>query len=82
MFKQLIQKIVGTKNERELKRLRPRVEAINAFENEMRALRDEDFPVRTAARMRTERPRHILARRWRRSFPRPLPSVVRRPAAP
>ncbi|MGE5848892.1 MAG: preprotein translocase subunit SecA, partial [Candidatus Methylomirabilota bacterium] len=49
MFKNLIQKIVGTKNERELNRLRPRVEAINALEPEMQGLSDADFKIRTAA---------------------------------
>ena len=48
MFKNLIQKIVGTKNERELARLRPRVESINALEPEMQRLREEDFKARTA----------------------------------
>src|SRR5574341_944225 len=49
MLKHLVQKIIGTKNERELKRLRPRVEAINALESEMQRLRDADFTARTAA---------------------------------
>ena len=49
MFKHLIHKIVGTKNERELKRLRPKVDAINALETEMGALGEEDFRARTAA---------------------------------
>src|SRR5574341_208292 len=49
MLKHLVQKIIGTKNERELKRLRPRVEATNALESEMQRLRDADFTARTAA---------------------------------
>ncbi|MBI3121197.1 MAG: preprotein translocase subunit SecA [candidate division NC10 bacterium] len=49
MFKHLIQKIVGTKNERELARLRPRVLAINALEPEMQRLSDADFRAKTAA---------------------------------
>ncbi|MBI4572790.1 MAG: preprotein translocase subunit SecA [candidate division NC10 bacterium] len=48
MFKYLIQKIVGTKNERELARLRPRVQAINALEPEVQRLSDADFRARTA----------------------------------
>ena len=48
MFKNLIQKIVGTKNERELARLRPRVEAINALEPEVQLLHEKDFKARTA----------------------------------
>jgi preprotein translocase subunit SecA len=56
MFKHLIQKIIGTKNERELNRLRPRVEAINALEPEMQRLSEADFKTRTAAlRDRVER---------------------------
>jgi len=49
MFKHLIQKIVGTKNERELTRLRPRVQAISALEPEMQRLSDADFRAKTAA---------------------------------
>jgi preprotein translocase subunit SecA len=49
MFKTLIHKIVGTKNERELKRLGPRVEAVNGFEGRLRALSDEDLRAKTAA---------------------------------
>ena len=48
MIKHLIHKIVGTKNERELKRLRPQVEAINALEPEVQRLKDADLKVRTA----------------------------------
>src|SRR5271157_4709470 len=40
-------KVIGTKNERELKRLAERVEQINALEAEMQLLKDSDFPVRT-----------------------------------
>ena len=39
---------MGTKNERELKRLSERVEAINAHEAEMQRLKDSDFPIRTS----------------------------------
>jgi preprotein translocase subunit SecA len=38
---------MGTKNERELKRLSGRVEEMNALEAEMQLLKDSDFPVRT-----------------------------------
>ncbi|HSB68963.1 MAG TPA: preprotein translocase subunit SecA, partial [Candidatus Methylomirabilis sp.] len=47
MFKMLVKKIVGTKNERELKRLRPRVEAINALEPDLQRLGDSDLRART-----------------------------------
>ena len=41
-------KVIGTKNERELKRLGERVVEINALEAEMQGLKDADFPIRTA----------------------------------
>jgi preprotein translocase subunit SecA len=41
-------KVIGTKNERELKRLSERVVEINALEAEMQVLKDADFPIRTA----------------------------------
>jgi len=40
-------KVIGTKNERELKRLAGRVGEICALEPEMQKLKDSDFPVRT-----------------------------------
>jgi preprotein translocase subunit SecA len=43
----LIAKVFGTKNEREIKRLMPRVEAINALEPEMRKLTDEQLRAKT-----------------------------------
>jgi preprotein translocase subunit SecA len=48
MFGQLLTKIVGTQNDRELKRLRPRVAEINAFEPAIQALRDEQLRGKTA----------------------------------
>jgi preprotein translocase subunit SecA len=42
-----IAKVFGTKNERELKRLRPDVEAINALEPAMKALSDEQLRAKT-----------------------------------
>src|SRR5688500_16374903 len=47
MFGQLLTKIVGTQNDRELKRLRPRVAEINAFEDVIRALSDEQLRGKT-----------------------------------
>jgi preprotein translocase subunit SecA len=44
----VVKKIVGTKNERELKRLQANVARINALEPQVQVLRDEDFPRRTA----------------------------------
>jgi preprotein translocase subunit SecA len=49
MFKTLIHKIVGTKNERELKRLQPRVQNINDCEAEVQALSDADLRAKTTA---------------------------------
>ncbi|HEY8054410.1 MAG TPA: preprotein translocase subunit SecA [Terriglobales bacterium] len=45
----LIAKVFGTKNEREVARLQPQVEAICALEAEMQALTDEEMRARTAA---------------------------------
>ena len=49
MWKFLVHKVIGTKNERELKRLRPRVGAINALEPEMQRLSDAELRAKTAA---------------------------------
>ena len=43
----LLKKIVGTKNERDLKRLRPRVEVINKIEEGLQALSDEELKAKT-----------------------------------
>jgi preprotein translocase subunit SecA len=43
----LLAKVVGTQNERELKRLRPVVEQVNAFESALKQLRDEQLRART-----------------------------------
>jgi preprotein translocase subunit SecA len=48
MFGQLLTKIVGTQNDRELKRLRPRVADINAFEDRIKALSEEQLRAKTA----------------------------------
>ncbi len=47
MINVLLGKIFGTKNEREVKRLMPRVLAINALEPEMRKLSDEQLRAKT-----------------------------------
>jgi preprotein translocase subunit SecA len=44
----LLGKIFGTKNEREIKRLQPRVAAINALEPEMQKLSDDELRAKTA----------------------------------
>ena len=43
----LLKKIIGTKNERDLKRLRPLVGQINALEEELQALNDEELKAKT-----------------------------------
>jgi preprotein translocase subunit SecA len=47
-FQIALGKVIGTKNERELKRLSERIEAIQALEPEMQKLPDAEFPARTA----------------------------------
>ncbi len=48
MFLDTLQKIFGSKNERELNRLRPLVQAINEKEPEMEALSDDQLRAKTA----------------------------------
>ncbi|NIQ95078.1 MAG: preprotein translocase subunit SecA [Desulfuromonadales bacterium] len=48
MINTLLKKIVGSKNERELKRMQPVVEQINALESEITALSDEQLQGKTA----------------------------------
>ena len=48
MIGQLLAKVVGTQNEREIKRLRPRVTEINSLEPAIRALSDEQLRQKTA----------------------------------
>ena len=47
MIQWTLKKLIGTKNERELKKAWPRVARINELEPKMRSLKDEDFPLRT-----------------------------------
>ncbi len=47
MINKLIAKVFGTANEREIKRMLPRVERINAFEPEMRRLSDAELRAKT-----------------------------------
>src|SRR5690554_1031069 len=48
MLKYVIRKFVGTKNQRELKKLEPLVARVNELEPRMRALKDEDFARQSA----------------------------------
>ncbi len=47
-FQYVLGKIIGTKNEREIKRLSARLDTINALEPEIQKLADAEFPLRTA----------------------------------
>ena len=47
MIQSLAAKVFGTRNEREIKRLMPRVEAMNALEPEMQKLSDEQLRAKT-----------------------------------
>src|SRR5438093_3566847 len=49
MLQTLLAKVVGTQNERELKRLRPIVGEVNAFEPSIQVLSDEQLRSKTAA---------------------------------
>src|SRR6187431_1938618 len=48
MIGQLLAKVIGTQNEREIKRLRPRVVEINALEPSIQSLTDEQLRAKTA----------------------------------
>jgi preprotein translocase subunit SecA len=47
MIGQLLAKVIGTQNEREIKRLRPTVAAINALESQIQTLSDEQLREKT-----------------------------------
>src|SRR6187431_1873254 len=47
MIGQLLAKVIGTQNEREIKRLRPRVVEINALEPSIQSLTDEQLQAKT-----------------------------------
>ena len=47
MITNILKKIIGTKNERELKRIQPLVEKTNSFEEEYKALSDEQLRAKT-----------------------------------
>ncbi len=46
MFNFIVKKIIGSKNERYLKKLNPKVAIINSHEERMRGLSDDDFPTK------------------------------------
>src|SRR4026208_1975818 len=47
MLGTLLAKVIGTQNDRELKRLRPLVEQVNALEPSVKALTDEQLRAKT-----------------------------------
>ena len=47
MFAPLLKKFFGSKNEREVKRMLKTVQAVNAFEEQMLALSDEQLRAKT-----------------------------------
>jgi len=47
MIQWTLRKLIGTKNERELKKAWPKIARVNELEAQMRALKDEEFPLRT-----------------------------------
>ena len=49
MFNHLLTRVFGSKNERELKKLHPLVEATNALEPQVKSLTDEELRARTPA---------------------------------
>ncbi|MDO9083933.1 MAG: DEAD/DEAH box helicase, partial [Humidesulfovibrio sp.] len=49
MFNAIIKKIVGSSNDRSLKKLQPLVDRIGSLEPQMQALADADFPAKVAA---------------------------------
>ncbi len=53
MIEWVLKKIIGTKNDRELKKAIPKVARINELETKMRAFKDEDF-ARETARLKNE----------------------------
>ena len=48
MFKFLVKKVVGTKNEREIKQMQPLVEKVNSLENSIKPLSDSELQAKTA----------------------------------
>ncbi|MGH7935501.1 MAG: hypothetical protein ACREF8_00645, partial [Chthoniobacterales bacterium] len=49
MVNWILKKILGSKNQREIKRLQPIARQINAFDEEFKSLSDDDLRAKTAA---------------------------------
>ena len=74
MVGQLLAKVIGTQNDRELKRLRPLVEQINALEPSIQALSDDQL---RAQDRRVQGARRQRRDRWTTCCPRRSPSSAR-----
>jgi len=74
----IVKKIVGTKNARVLKSLRPNVARIGAMEADLRGKSDEDLRAKTAE----FKQRVANGEPWIDSCPRPSPYAVKPAAAP
>ncbi|MEP6604054.1 MAG: preprotein translocase subunit SecA, partial [Spartobacteria bacterium] len=61
-----LKKILGSKNQREIKRMRPAVERINELEEQLRNLSDEDLRAKTAAWQAKLKNIADLEARWQR----------------
>ncbi len=75
MINVLLGKVFGTKNEREVKRLMPRVAAINALEPEMRKLSDEQLRAKTDEFRKRIQDRDGANSRRAGTGPRPRPAA-------
>ena len=56
----IIKKIIGSKHERDLKKLAPMVEKINALDESFKALSDADLKAKTANLQRSKREAHSM----------------------
>ena len=74
MINALVAKVFGTKNEREVKRLMPQVEAINALEPAMKKMSDAEL------RAKTDEFRQRIQERLAKSptSPTPIPTAPSR----
>jgi preprotein translocase subunit SecA len=74
MIGYIVKKFIGSKNDREVKRFRPLVAKINAFEAELQKVSDDVLRQKTAAwkeELSKIQDNEELARRLTKSCPRP-----------
>ena len=79
MIGYIVKKFIGSKNDREIKKIRPMVDVINKFEAELQKLPDDALRQKTAdwkARLSKieDKDQALAAMLWTKSFPKPLPS--------